>query len=543
MNHGNRILGIVMEKRITLRMAFLVALAILIGFAPGMAQQPSNGNVKIEVRKQQNGQVDVQKDSRSLDEVGSLQDLLDQYGAKEELGDLQPGEEVEIIIRRRKKADVVREMIVELDSDRPIHKIEEKAKRPLLGVYYEEDEKTGGGRVNGLIPNSAAEGADIQKGDIIIQLDKEVIQGLASLQNAVKSHKAGDKVKVVLLRDGKKISKNVTLGEDNHRRFQHMGNGTDFHWEQFNGNNNEEIIFAPKHGGAQKFHFKSDEDMAGRPMLGVTLNINRTVIDNGNGDRQDETNIKVQSVLPNSAAADMGMENGDKILSVNGQQINGINDIRTALDGAKKGDNVTATVERNGNMKKLSGKMTDLKHKGQHKVMDFDFDTDVNINGIEIEELKRLEELKNLEDVHFFDGSNGERVIIKHIETDDNTDGEVREFHMVISLSDVTTEEAQALSAASGEDFSGQSSLEMARFEVGPNPNNGLFKLSFELPSQGETQIRVLDLNGEEVYRENLGNFQGRYDKDFDISKFSKGVYFLQITQGDRAFTKKVVTQ
>ena len=513
-----------MKRRITLRMTFLVLLAITVGFVPGMAQQPSN--VKIEVRKMENGQVDVRNENRSLEDVGSLQDLLDQYGVKEELGDLQPGEEVEIIIRRKQKADVVREMVIDLDSDRPAPVIEEAKKRPLLGVFYNEDEETGGGKVTGLIQNSAAEANDIRAGDVIIQLDKKVINGIESLQDEVRAHKAGDKVKVVLLRDGKKINKNVTLGEDNQKHRNHW-ESSHFKFEDFN---------RLPHGKIMKV--KPSGSKAGRPMLGVTLNVNRTVIEN-NGDRQDETNIRVQGVLPNSAASNMGIMTNDRIVAVNGQQVNSIMDIRNAMNGKKAGDKVTVTVERNGdgNMKKLSGNLTDLKHDGQEEEVeinvDFDFDN-IEINDIE---------LKEMDDFDWISNDGNQKVIIRKFDDNDNVRGEVREFHMTISMSDVSDEEAQALSAASGEDFAGQSNLDLARFEVGPNPNSGLFNLSFDLPSEGNTQIRVLDLNGEEIYRESLGNFTGSYNKDFDISKFAKGVYFLQITQGDRAFTKKVVTQ
>ncbi len=512
-------------------MGFLVLLAVLVGFVPGVAQQPNNGNVKIEVRKMQNGQVDVQQDSRAVEEVGSLQDLLDQYGAAEELGDLQPGEEVEIIIRRRKKDDVVREMVVELDSDRPVKIIEEAPKRPLLGVYYSEDLETGGGLVTSVMDNTAAEKAGLLKGDVIIQLDKEVIQGINSLQEAVAAHKAGDKVKVVYLRDGQKMTKNITLGENNRKEtaFQwNNQNGRNFHFEDFNNLPSGKIL-----------NKKLSEINTNRPMLGVTLSINRTVLDDGNGNREDKSDVTVQGVLPGSAASAMGIRSGDKIRKVNGQDVKDIADIRSALGDAKAGDEVRVSIERNGdgNLQELRGKLTNLKQEenttSQKRII---------MNGLEVDDID-IEELENMDIFNIRKGGDNVNIIVESIFEDDNNAGEVREFRMTVALSDVSNAEAEALSAASGEEFSGQSNLDMARFSVGPNPSNGMFNLSFELPTQGKTQLRVLDLNGEEIYKEDLGMFRGTYDKDFNISNFAKGVYFLQISQGDRAFTKKVVTQ
>lgn len=530
-------------------MAFLVLAAIMIGFSPGIAQQPSNGNVKIEVRKTQDGQLDVQQDNRAIEDVGNLQDLLNQYGVSEELGDLQPGEEVEIIIRRRQKEEVVREMIIDLDSDRPERVIDiaprppmpPKAKRPLLGVYYSEDTETGGGRVTGVMENTAAEKAEIQENDIIIQFDKTVIQGLNSLQEAVASHESGDKVSLVLLRDGKKMTKKVTLGENNlsehNYRWKSNGN-SNFHFEDFNSIPNGRIIK------------KKRSSMKGRPMLGVTLNISRTMIDDGNGNMEDNSTITVQGVLPGSAASEMGVQTGDEILRVNDKTVKGIDDIRDAMEGSKAGDDVTVFVERNDKVTRLRGKLTDLKHDNdeEHEIR---IDKRIELNNL------NFEELENMENVEIIRMGDDERVII-HSSGDNNDEVEVvvhssgdiergeskfREFHMTISMSDVSSEEAEALSAASGKEFQGQSNLEMARFAVGPNPNSGMFNLSFDIPTEGRTQLRVVDLNGQEIYTEDLGNFRGEYNKDFDISNFSKGVYFLEITQGDRAYTKKVITQ
>jgi len=76
-----------------------------------------------------------------------------------------------------------------------------------------------------------------------------------------------------------------------------------------------------------------------------------------------------------------------------------------------------------------------------------------------------------------------------------------------------------------------------------PNPNNGKFKLEFNLPEKGKTSIKIFDTNAKEVYNESLGNFDGNYSKDIDISKYGKGTYFLQISQGKKMISKKMVIQ
>jgi len=40
-----------------------------------------------------------------------------------------------------------------------------------------------------------------------------------------------------------------------------------------------------------------------------------------------------------------------------------------------------------------------------------------------------------------------------------------------------------------------------------------------------------------------VNNFSGTYNKEIEIAKDGKGVYFLQINQGDKALTRKIVIQ
>ncbi len=74
-----------------------------------------------------------------------------------------------------------------------------------------------------------------------------------------------------------------------------------------------------------------------------------------------------------------------------------------------------------------------------------------------------------------------------------------------------------------------------------PNPNNGKFNLKFNLKDKGDTQISVLNEEGKKVYSEKLSEFTGSYDKEIDISKNPKGIYFVRIEQGKHAQVKKVV--
>ena len=56
-------------------------------------------------------------------------------------------------------------------------------------------------------------------------------------------------------------------------------------------------------------------------------------------------------------------------------------------------------------------------------------------------------------------------------------------------------------------------------------------------------EIRVLNLIGEVIYTEGLEQFVGEYTKSINMSKYTKGVYFLEITTSNGVVNKKIVLQ
>jgi len=71
--------------------------------------------------------------------------------------------------------------------------------------------KVGGVYVNGLMEGGAAEDAGIKKGDVILKADGKEVNSVSELQELVSSHKPGDKVDVLIDRNGKEKDIEVTL--------------------------------------------------------------------------------------------------------------------------------------------------------------------------------------------------------------------------------------------------------------------------------------------------------------------------------------------
>ncbi len=91
----------------------------------------------------------------------------------------------------------------------------EHGKGAYLGVQLREEVKSpeGGARVVAVVPDSPADKAGIKEGDVIVGLGDAVIRGPMSLTERLRDKHSGDKVAVAVVRDGRKETLSVQLGE------------------------------------------------------------------------------------------------------------------------------------------------------------------------------------------------------------------------------------------------------------------------------------------------------------------------------------------
>jgi len=85
-------------------------------------------------------------------------------------------------------------------------------------------------------------------------------------------------------------------------------------------------------------------------------------------------------------------------------------------------------------------------------------------------------------------------------------------------------------------------SLKMDELNYYPNPNEGKFTLQFKADKR-PTEIKITSLEGKEIYAESLNNFEGTYQNEIDLSSQKRGIYLLQIIQGNKATNKKIVIE
>lgn len=76
-----------------------------------------------------------------------------------------------------------------------------------------------------------------------------------------------------------------------------------------------------------------------------------------------------------------------------------------------------------------------------------------------------------------------------------------------------------------------------------PNPSNGNIAVTFIIDKVTDVVIKVTDIKGQQVYAENKKQCNGEYKTTIDLSKFSKGVYFLNIVTDKGAASRQLVVE
>lgn len=86
-----------------------------------------------------------------------------------------------------------------------------------------------------------------------------------------------------------------------------------------------------------------------------------------------------------------------------------------------------------------------------------------------------------------------------------------------------------------------EAAVNAANLNVYPNPMGNAANVSFTLPTGGETNLRVVDLLGKEVYSQNLGSMAaGNHTVELNATDIATGMYFLSINHAGVATTTRV---
>ena len=165
-----------------------------------------------------------------------------------------------------------------------------------------------------VVQEGPAEKAGLQRGDIVQTLDGKGVENSGELSRKVASLKPGTRVSLGIIRNGKQMSVEVTLGT------------------------------LPAKVPQPKAFEEKTQSAWGITVQNLTPELAQTF-----GLSAGETGVVVTKVAEGSAAAEASLRQADVIKEVNRQTIQNIRDWKQAIEKIQKGEPLLLLVERGGN--------------------------------------------------------------------------------------------------------------------------------------------------------------------------------------------------
>lgn len=78
--------------------------------------------------------------------------------------------------------------------------------------------------------------------------------------------------------------------------------------------------------------------------------------------------------------------------------------------------------------------------------------------------------------------------------------------------------------------------------EAYPNPSTDFVQVNYK-GEKAPLMLKVVNLEGKEMFVQQIQKFDGLYNKQLDVSNYPAGVYFLHIKQGEQLTTQKIVVE
>jgi Secretion system C-terminal sorting domain len=79
--------------------------------------------------------------------------------------------------------------------------------------------------------------------------------------------------------------------------------------------------------------------------------------------------------------------------------------------------------------------------------------------------------------------------------------------------------------------------------EIFPNPNDGVFDLKFESRLKENYTVEITNAVGQVIYREDIIDFSGLFNRKLDISKSGAGIYLLTVSASDNRAIRKLIVR
>ena len=257
--------------------------------------------------------------------------------------------------------------------------------------------------------------------------------------------------------------------------------GKAFHW---NSDDHEDFHFDFKDGDFE-FDFDDDFDFAFdycKPFIGVYLDMGS----------DNEEGISVRRIVPETPADEVNLQSGDLIIALDNVPVSTHGELVTERDKHEPGDRFTLTIVRNGETQTVEATFPAC------------------------DENRVLPERKH-------------KMIIIKKKKEETPDSEAEQSEENLNVSP----ERASLEVP-------ESTLQLSNFRAFPNPTDDQVTVRFEAEN-APMILTVNDITGKEIFREEINNFDGFYNRQLNLGSAAPGTLLLSIRQGERVFTDKII--
>jgi len=233
--------------------------------------------------------------------------------------------------------------------------------------------------INEVVDDSPAEKAGLEGGDVILEFNGNTISDNKDLSKAVRGASPGDKVEIVVLRNGKNKSLEVEIGKHEDKSLYWVSEDGDMHGSHFKhyGEGDHKVIVM---SGDDDFTWTVDDDMpsgleSDRGYMGVHLDdLNEQMgeyfgVEDGKG-------ALVTEVVEDSPAAAAGLKAGDVIVRIGENDIDSSKGLHKAIADTEPEQQMSVKVMRKGKSKELSITLGEVPEDAFSKRMEFIGDRD-----------------------------------------------------------------------------------------------------------------------------------------------------------------------
>lgn len=276
---------------------------------------------------------------------------------------------------------------------------------------------------------------------------------------------------------------------------------TNLHWFNLNVAPGEAVSFTYIRNGKQasttvypvawqdRKQYKIDQ--CDRPFLGVGYE---------HGYRKSEEGVFLNKVYEGSTAKKEGIQKDDRLLEINGYPIIDWHDVTASVRMLKPGDQISVIYDREGTQKGINATI-----------------------GSQCDEMDEAEEAED-EEIIVAPQAQGSQAA-----------------SMDMDLEPISQQESADMEKKYGLDMPVDNSLKADLLEIFPNPNQGRFQLRFDINMAGSANLVIFDGNGKLVFSGEVNTTDGKYQMEIDLSRESRGVYYLQLASGDKKLSKRLV--